>query len=448
MIIPQPKAGETPLIKITKPYQFELSNGLKVLIVANYKLPRVSFHLHFDNPPYAEGNKKGVADLVGVLLGNGTKSTPKTDFQEEIDFLGASLDFDAFGGYGSALSRYSNRVLTLLAEAVLQPLFTEDEFKSQQKKMIEVLQTQEKNSSVVANRVGDFLLFGANHPSGEFISEQSLKNITLEDVVADFKNNFVPTNAYLIIVGDVDMAQMKETVSQLFDSWQKAIPTQNYFPEPKQAAKTEINVIDKPEAVQSEITVLNLTNLKMTDEDYFATLIANQILGGDFNSYINMNLREKHGWTYGASSSIRGDKFISKFKISTQVRNAVTANAVIEILKEIDKIRTELVDDTFLNNVKAGFVGRFVMQIEKPQTVANHALKQETQKLPLDFYEHYIKNINAVTPQAVQKAANKYFLAENLRFVIVGKVADIEADLKKLAVPVKHFDNFGNGLVL
>lgn len=437
MIIPQPKAGETPLIKIKKPYRFELSNGLKVLIVANHKLPRVSFQLHFDNPPYAEGDKKGVADLVGVLLGNGTKNTPKTDFQEEIDFLGASLDFDAFGGYGSALSRYSNRVLTLLAEAILQPLFTEDEFKSQQTKMIEVLQTQEKNSTVIANRVGDFLLFGANHPSGEFISEQSLKNITLEDVVVDFKNNFVPTNAYLVIVGDVNVAQMKETVSQLFSSWKKATPATNYFPEPKQAATTEINVIDKPEAVQSEITVLNLTNLKMTDEDYFATLIANQILGGDFNSYINMNLRERQGWTYGASSSIRGDKFISKFKISTQVRNAVTADAVIEILKEIDKIRTELVDETFLSNVKAGYVGRFVMQIEKPQTVANYALKQETQQLPTDFYENYIKNINAVTPQAVQKAANKYFLAKNLRILIVGKIVDIEKELRKLPFLVK-----------
>jgi hypothetical protein len=184
-------------------------------------------------------------------------------------------------------------------------------------------------------------------------------------------------------------------------------------------------------------------NLKMTDPDYFATIVANQILGGDFNSYLNMNLREAHGWTYGARSSIGGSKYISTFRASTQVRNAVTDSAVVEFFKELKKIRTEKVTDEMLSNVKAGYVGKFVMQIEKPQTVAGYALRIKTQGLPEDFYENYIKNINAVTADDVLAVAKKYFLEDNIRVVIVGKGSEVLPGLEKLKIPMFYFDKFG-----
>jgi hypothetical protein len=190
--------------------------------------------------------------------------------------------------------------------------------------------------------------------------------------------------------------------------------------------------------------VVNISNLKMTDPDYFAVLVANQILGGDFNSYINMNLREAHGWTYGARTSIYGDKRVSTFNASTQVRNAVTDSTVVEIFKEFKKIRTEKVTDEMLASVKAGYIGRFVMQIEKPQTVAGYALRIQTQSLPADFYENYIKNISAVTADDILRVANKYFLADNSRIVIVGKAADVASGLEKLKFPVSYFDKYGN----
>jgi hypothetical protein len=196
-------------------------------------------------------------------------------------------------------------------------------------------------------------------------------------------------------------------------------------------------------AVQSEISLVNTVNLKMTDKDYFAALLANQVLGGDFNSYLNMNLREKHGWTYGARSSISGSKYVTKFKASSQVRNAVTDSAVVEFMNELKRIRKEKVTDEVLNNVKAGYIGKFVMQIEKPETVARYALLTETQQLPADFYENYIKSINAVTPEDVQNAANKYFLADNIRIVIVGKGSEVVPSLEKLKIPMFFFDKFG-----
>ena len=443
-IIPQPKPGAAPTIKIGKPVTFELKNGLKVMVVENHKLPRVSFSLTLDNDPYTEGDKKGVADMTSALMGSGTTKTSKTAFNEEIDFLGANIYFSSNGASASALSKYSGRVLELMADGALNPNFTQEEFDKEKAKFIEGLKANEKSVAAVAARTVDVLTFGKNHPSGEYVSEATLKNVTLADVKTNYNTYFVPSNAYLIIVGDVKFKETKKMVEKFFGSWKRAIAPSISYSDPKDVQYTQINFVDMPNAVQSEVAVINISNLKMTDPDYFAVLIANQILGGDFNSYINMNLREAHGWTYGARSSISGDKRISSFKATTQVRNAVTDSTVVEIFKEFKKIRAEKVTDEMLANVKAGYIGRFVMQIEKPQTVAGYALRIQTQSLPADFYENYIKNISAVTAQDVLRVANKYFLADNSRVVIVGKAADVVPGLEKLKIPVLYFDKYGN----
>ena len=443
-IIPQPKSGPAPTIKIGKPESFQLKNGLKVMVVENHKLPRVSFTLTLDNAPYAEGAKKGVSDLTSSLIGNGTKKISKTAFNEEIDFMGASVNFSSNGASANALSKYAARVLELMADGALNPNFTQEEFDKEKAKIIEGLKASEKSVPDVAGRVNDLLTFGKEHPNGEYVSEATINNVTLADVQANYNSYFVPENAYLIIVGDVKFAETKKAVEKLFGSWKKAAAPVQTYAEPKDVAFSQINFVDMPNAVQSEVAVVNLVNLKMTDPDYFPALVANQILGGDFNSYLNMNLREAHGWTYGARSSIRGEKRITKFEASTQVRNAVTDSTVVEIFKEYKKIRTEKVTDEMLASVKAGYIGRFVMQIEKPQTIAGYALRIQTQNLPADFYENYIKNINAVTADDVMRVANKYFMADNSRILIVGKGADVVPALEKLKIPILFFDKYGN----
>lgn len=443
-IIPQPKPGVAPTIKIGKPITFELKNGLKVMVVENHKLPRVSFSLTLDNDPYAEGDKKGVADMTSTLIGSGTTKISKTAFNEEVDFLGANINFSTNGASASALSKYSGRVLELMADGALNPNFTQEEFDKEKTKLIEGLKANEKSVSAVAARVINVLTYGKNHPAGEYVSEATLKNVTLADVKANYNTYFVPSNAYLIIVGDVKFKETKKMVEKFFGSWKKEAAPSISYSDPKDVSASQINFIDMPNAVQSEVAVLNISKLKMTDPDYFAVLIANQILGGDFNSYINMNLREAHGWTYGARTSIYGDKRVSTFNASTQVRNAVTDSTVVEIFKEFKKIRTEKVTDEMLASVKAGYIGRFVMQIEKPQTVAGYALRIQTQSLPADFYENYIKNISAVTADDILRVANKYFLADNSRVVIVGKAADVAPSLEKLKFPVSYFDKYGN----
>ncbi len=441
---PQPKSGPSPKVNIKKPETFSLPNGLKVLVVEDTKLPRVAFSLSIDNAPYAEGDKKGVADLTSSLLGNGSTKTSKDKFNEEIDFLGANINFYSSGASASGLSKYSKRILELMAEGALMPNFTQEEFDKDKDKLIEGLKTQEKSVSAAASRVQDVLAYGKNHPGGEYLSEETIKNVSLADVKNNYRTYFVPQNAYLVVVGDVKTKEVKKMVEKLFGSWVKATAPTLTYSNPKNVQYSQINFVDMPNAVQSEIALVNTVSLKYSDPDYFPVIVANQVFGGDFNSYLNMNLREAHGWTYGARSSVGNDKYFdSKFTASTQVRNAVTDSAVTESLKELKKIRTEKVDEAVLKNVKAGYIGRFVMQVEKPSTVARYALNIITEGLPADFYENYIKNINAVTPEDIMRVANKYMLADNLRIIVVGKATDVLPGLEKLKMPIFYFDKYG-----
>ncbi len=441
----QPKPGPAPSINIKKPETFSLPNGLKVLVVENHKLPRVSFNLSIDNTPYAEGDKKGVDDLTSSLIGNGSTKTSKDAFNEEIDFLGANINFFSSGAYASGLSKYASRILELMAEGALSPNFTQEEFDKEKDKLIEGLKTQEKSVTAVAGRVENVLAYGKSHPSGEYLSEETINNVSLADVKNNYRTYFVPEHAYLVVVGDVKIKEVKKIVEKLFGSWVKATAPRLTYTNPSNVQYTQINFVDMPNAVQSEISLINTVNLKMADSDFFPVILANQVFGGDFNSYLNMNLREKHGWTYGARSSVGFNKNVySIFKANSQVRNAVTDSSVVEALKELKKIRTEKVTDEMLNSVKAGYIGRFVMQVEKPATVARYALNIETEGLPADFYENYIKNINAVTAEDVMRVANKYMLADNLRIVITGKGSEVITALENLKIPMFYFDKFGN----
>ena len=445
-----PKQGPAPSINIKKPVTFVLENGLKVLVVENNKLPRVSYNLTLDNSPFAEGSKKGVTDLVSAMIGNATETISKDKFNEEIDFLGATINFYESGASANGLSRYSARILELLADGALNPLFTQADFDAERAKLIEGLKSDEKSTSAIAARVQNVLTFGKDHYSGEFTSEETLKNVTLQDVINHYNTYFVPANAYLVVIGDVKTKEVKEKVEQLFgaDVWKKATAPNLTYNDPKDLQYSQINFVDVPNAVQSEIALVNLSRLKMNDKDYFAAILANQILGGGGEGRLFLNLREKHGWTYGSYSNLGAGKYISKFSSTASVRNTVTDSAVVEIFNELKKIRTDLVSAEDLRNAKAKYIGNFVMQIEKPATIARYALNIKTLGLPEDFYENYVKNINAVTPEDIRNAANKYFLANNTRVVIVGKAADVlpglEAMSAKEKMPIFYFDKFGN----
>lgn len=445
----QPQPGPAPKVQVGKPESFTLDNGLKVMVVENHKLPRVSMTLTLDNPPHPEGSKVGVSSLMGSVLGAGTENIPKDDFNEEVDFLGASLNFFSSGASANTLSKYFPRVLELMADGALQPKFTEEEFQKEKQRTLEAIKSNQNDVAYNAERLETALAYGKNHPYGEFPTLESVEGLSLENIKSYYNTYFAPQNAYLVIVGDVDFKEIRELVKKNFGNW-KQEPLPNFtLPKVENVQYTQVNFLDMSNAVQSEISVVNTIKLKKGDPDYFPALVANKILGGGGEARLFLNLREDKGYTYGAYSRIGDDKIASTFVASASVRNEVTDSAVIAFLDEIHRIRNEKVSPRELNNAKNKYVGDFVLSLEQPSTIARFALNIEKDDLPANFYETFLKKIKAVSAEDVQRVARKYFKIDSARIVIAGKGSEVANDLEDLTyngkkIPVRYFDKYGN----
>ncbi len=445
-----PESGPAPEIFFGKPQTFNLDNGLTVMVVENTKLPRASASLSFDNPLIFEGEIAGVSSILAEMVGNGTQSISKEDFIEEIDYMGASLNVTGSGAFAGSLKRYFPRVLELMASAVLEPLFTQEEFDRQKNLIKESLKTGEKDVGTAADRVESFITYGPQHPNGEFISQESLDKASLQDAI-DFYNNYSsPSNAYLVIIGDVNYDEIKSKVTDLFGSWNSKEVSSSSFPSPNNPDETEIIFVDMPNGVQSVVSVINTVEFNKKNSDYFAALVANRILGGGGAGRLFNNLREDKGWTYGSYSGI-SESYKTKGLViaQAQVRNEVTDSAAVELLMELDKMKNTFVLDEELNSAKAKYTGNFVLSLENPSTIAGFARNIITQDLPEDYYNSFLENINSVTKEDVQNAAKNYFLTDNTRVFITGKgseilesIENIEYNGKKLNV--RYFDKYAN----
>ena len=445
-----PESGPAPEIFFGKPQTFKLDNGLTVMVVENTKLPRASASLSFDNPLIFEGDIAGVSSILAEMVGNGTQSISKEDFIEEIDYMGASLNVTGSGAFAGSLKRYFPRVLELMASAVLEPLFTQEEFDRQKNLIKESLKTGEKDVGTAADRVESFITYGSQHPNGEFISQESLDKASLQDAI-DFYNNYSsPSNAYLVIIGDVNYDEIKSKVTDLFGSWNSKEVSSSSFPSPNNPDETEIIFVDMPNGVQSVVSVINTVEFNKKNSDYFAALVANRILGGGGAGRLFNNLREDKGWTYGSYSGI-SESYKTKGLViaQAQVRNEVTDSAALELLMELDKMKNTYVLDEELNSAKAKYTGNFVLSLENPSTIAGFARNIITQDLPEDYYNSFLENINSVTKEDVQNAAKNYFLTDNTRVFITGKgseilesIENIEYNGKKLKV--RYFDKYAN----
>ena len=445
-----PESGPAPEIFFGKPQTFKLDNGLTVMVVENTKLPRASASLSFDNPLIFEGDIAGVSSILAQMVGNGTQSISKEDFIEEIDYMGASLNVTGSGAFAGSLKRYFPRVLELMASAVLEPLFTQEEFDRQKNLIKESLKTGEKDVGTAADRVESFITYGSQHPNGEFISQESLDKASLQDAI-DFYNNYSsPSNGYLVIIGDVNYDEIKSKVTDLFGSWNSKEVSSSSFPSPNNPDETEIIFVDMPNGVQSVVSVINTVEFNKKNSDYFAALVANRILGGGGAGRLFNNLREDKGWTYGSYSGI-SESYKTKGLViaQAQVRNEVTDSAAVELLMELDKMKNTYVLDEELNSAKAKYTGNFVLSLENPSTIAGFARNIITQDLPEDYYNSFLENINSVTKEDVQNAAKNYFLTDNTRVFITGKgseilesIENIEYNGKKLKV--RYFDKYAN----
>ena len=446
-----PTGGPAPKINLGKPVTKDLKNGMKLILVRNNKLPRVFFNLFLDNPPQSEGDKVGLSGITSSILGKGTKNYSKEEFIDEIDFMGANLNLGVSSSSGSSLSKFFPKLLYMMADGLLNPTFDEEEFNKSKERSIEGIKADENSVTAASRRVENILLYGKEDPRSEYLTKESLNNIVFGDVEPYFKRNFIPNNAYFIIIGDFDIYGTINQIEYLFKKWKKGkVQNTNYIP--SEINETAIHFVDMPNAIQSEVTFQNSISMRMNSDDYIPLLVTNKILGGGPEARLEQQIRENKGYTYVARSSTGTNKYgKARFGAFTSTREEVTDSAVIEILNEIQKIRTVTVSEKELNDVKAKYFGDFVLATESPSTIASYTINTETQDLDEDFYKNYLSNINSVTSSEIMNTANKYFKLYNGQIVVTGKGAALADKLenitfegKKLAV--YYYDKYGNSI--
>jgi predicted Zn-dependent peptidase len=443
----QPKPGPAPVITINDPVIIKMPNGITVLVVENHKLPKINASLSIDRGPIVEGDKAGVNQLMGQMLSEGTTKTSKDKFDEMIDQMGTNLSLFASGGGISSLSRYFDKSFLMLAEAIRYPSFPEASFEKIKSQTITSLKSNEKSASAISARVVGALSYGKNTAMGEFQTEESIKGIKLEDVKKAYKENITPSRAYLTFVGDITPQAAESIATKAFGDWKGTKLLEPSIADVQNPSTTEIDFVDISTAVQGEINVSNLINNKLSNPDYHALVIANQILGGGAESKLFMNLREKHGFTYGSYSRVGNGRFQTQFSSTAQVRSEKADSAIAEIINEISNMRNGKITEEELNNAKAKYNGSFALAMEDPEKTASYATNILINNLSKDYYRTFLQKINAVTIADVQRVSNKYFNKDNARIVVVGNGAKILPNLSRLGYPVKKFDKNANPVV-
>lgn len=444
-----PKPGPAPVIQMGDYEQFTLPNGLTVIVVENHKIPRVSFQVFVDVPPHLEGDKAGTAELAGQLLKMGTTTRTKAEIDEAIDFIGATLSSSASGLFGSALTKHKDALLDVMADVLLHPSFPEDQFEKLKRQTISGLVQAEQDPNAIADNVGRVLRYGKDHPYGELTTKETVENITVEDCRQFYERNFKPNISYFIAVGDITADEVRSIAEKYFGDWEADRVARPDFVTPSLPDQTRVAFVHKDGAVQSVINITHPVALQPGHPDVIPATVTNSLLGGFFGSRLMQNLREQHGYTYGARSALSPDPYVGAFRAYASVRNEVTDSSMTEFLNELRRIREEPVSDEELELVKSVITGQFARSLEQPQTIARFALNTARYRLPDDYYKNYLKFVESLSPADLQRAARKYIHPDRAWLLVVGNKDEVADKLAKFSADgkVHFFDAWGNPIV-
>ncbi len=416
-----PAAGPAPKIQIGQYQQFQLDNGLKVIVVENHKLPRVSYNINLDNDPLQEGAKAGYISLAGGLIQTGTKTKSKAQIDESVDYMGASLSTSSGGVYGSCLTKHTDNFLALMSDVLLNPSFPQEEFDKAKKQQLSGLTSEKTDPDGISGKLSAVLNYGSKHPYGEITTEETVNNITRDDMVNYYNSYFKPNVAYLIIVGDITVDQAKAQAQKYFGNWKSGNISSREYAVPQAPAKNRVAFVPITGAVQSVVDVTYPIDLKPGTQDAIVASVLNNILGGSgFQARLMQNLREDKAYTYGAYSNISPDEFVGSFSAGASVRNTVTDSSITQILYEMQRLVDEKVPDSMLQTVKNIMTGSFSRSLERPQTIAGFAYSIEKYKLPKDYYETYLQKLSAITADDVQTLAKRVIKPSNAYITVVG----------------------------
>lgn len=424
-----PKPGPAPEIALRPYEQFQLKNGLQVIVVEDHRLPMLSLRLVLDVPVYTEGGRAGTAELAGQMLGRGTAQRSKAELDEAIDFIGASFSTSGSGISASGLTKHQDTLLSIFQEVLYQPAFDSTEFQKVRDQRLSSLALQKDNPDFIARQLAQILRYDG-HPYGEVVTEESLNNISVADCEQYYRTYFKPNIAYLVMVGDIDLAEAKRIAQRYFARWEGGEVPQADHIRPLPPASPAVALVHKEEAVQSVIQITYPVRLEPgTRESVVATLLNTILGGGSLNSRLNKNIREDKGYSYGVRSVLSYDTEVGYFSAGGSVRNAVTDSALVELLYELRRLRTEPVPEAELESAKQYVFGYFAQSMEGPAATANFALNTVRYGLDKDYYADYLQTVATVTPADIRRAAIKYLLPDQAHLVVVGDSAALTSKL-------------------
>lgn len=436
----KPKEGKTPSFSLPKIQKGVLSNGLKLMLVEQNELPIVQMQFVFQTGATFDPNDKaGLFNLMMRMMDAGTKNRSFLQISDEFSFLGsrfgASTSYDGSFISVTSLKKHLNKTLEITSDILQNSTFPESEFTRIQNEILTGLTQQKDRAEVIVGKVFSKILFGELHPYGNPVdgTEESVKNISVEDVRTLFDNYIHPDNATLIVVGDVKMKELKSLLENHFKHWKNGEVKIGNTPVVKASYAPGIYIVDKAKAPQSQIRVGSI-GVQRNTTDYFALEVMNMILGGAFNSRINWNLREQKGYTYGARSSFMYRKEAGPFSAGGGFKSSVTDSCVYELLAEIKKMRDSDVTVEELEFAKNSLVRGFPRTFETLGQIAGYLGSLVLYDLPDDYYNSYIQNIEKVTVQDVRAVSEKYLQPDKMAVVIVGDYELNKTALEKLNI--------------
>jgi zinc protease len=415
-------------------HKFKLNNGLEVYFISKTELPIVRINLVLNcGSRYDPVNLKGLTNLVSMCIDEGAGEYNALQLSDEIDLIGAHFsvysDDDSIYITLQVLTEHFDKGFELFKKVLLSPHFNEKDFEREKRKVLTRLIQFRDEPEYIANTTFEFLLFGKNDPYASPIPgfDSTVNSISNNDLKNYYSSYFGAENAAIVIVGNINENKLRSSFNIFSDEWNNNVKEKNFQSELNLSDK-KLYIVDKKDSVQTEIRTGHLTS-KRNEEDYYSKLMFNLVLGGQFTSRINLNLREKHGYTYGASSRFNYYKDAGIFNVSTSVGIENTKNALDEIFSELEEIKNGVSEEE-LQFAKSSVIRKFPANFESYGQVASNFVGKIIYGLPDDYFETYIEKIKSVKLQDVNEAADKSILPDLLLTVLVGDYKKISEQLK------------------
>jgi len=451
-----PEVGPPPKYTPPSVTRRKLSNGLEVLIAERHELPILTLNLVVKGGENLVPNgKEGLASMTADLLTEGTKSRNALELAGALSEIGASINADGKLEASSlsltALTKHTERGLELYTDVLLNPSFPEKELNRLRVQRLAILKARLDRAEGISGVVFPRLLYGLEHPYGrpDLGTLKTVQSLTREDVVAFHKALFLPNNASLVVVGDTTPDAITATLEKALKEWKPGEAPKHDLAEPPSNKKPlTVYLVDKPEAAQSVLAVGQIGQPRGTP-DYFPLTVMNAILGGQFSSRINLNLREDKGYSYGARSHFAFRIGPGPFEAGGSVQTAVTKEALVELLKEIKDITgPRPATDAELAFAKDRIIKGFPSKFETTFGVAGTIADLVLYNLPADYFSTYQSKVDAVTKADVSRVAKAHLDPDHMVILVVGDRSKIEASLKSLpyAKVINVLDPEGNPL--